>query len=196
MIFKFVSLCVVRWDWKNVQILQAGLSSFLGGKHTGPGGKRPGQINPPIQPLTPSSLSWSNNTIVIHQRGHPQALWMMERNQATASSASGVKADCILQRHPQLPCPVSDYSFVPAHTFGPHIPLLPVSLSGRGISEAFEKTGIMHVYWYFCHYRARQWWKKYLQKRYNIVKMLQSKLQFKVQHSQYQKLNIFKVSKV
>lgn len=26
--------------------------------------------NPPIQPLAPSSLSWSNNTIVVYQRGH------------------------------------------------------------------------------------------------------------------------------
>lgn len=113
-------------------------SSIPGGESTpGWGGKVPGQPSSP--PLAPSSLSWSNNTIVTYHRGH-RAAASADRNKPGYCQ---LRFRCSGWLFSLTSSTISLFCFspflFPTRTFSPHIPLLPVSLSWRESLRHLEK---------------------------------------------------------
>ena len=151
----------------------------------GGGGELPGQpASPPpplpFQPLTQSSLSWSNNTMAIYQRGHR----VMGINRATQQSFRCSGPDHILWRDPRPACSVLVFLLAPLALTSPPVARFPFR---KGISEASGKTAFIRVYWCCYRYTARQRWKTKLQKRQlkkksNILNMSSAKGMLLLKH--------------
>lgn len=135
--------------------------SFVpGGEHTRLGENS--QASHPLlllQPRAPSSLSWSNNTIVMYQRGH-RAGALADRNKPGYCQLRFRCSGWLfsLTSSTMLACSVLVLSVPPSHLL-PLYPSVACFPFLERISEASGKTGFMHVCCCCYDHRAQKWWK-------------------------------------